>query len=112
MAKIVVRDKVEFARKKLALRRLGAEAIFIICDFDRTLTKAFNQGRASWSLIGSLREHDILGADYGRQARALAEKYRPQEDAPCLSANEKEELMSRWWEEHFQLLLEILNPFP
>lgn len=88
-----------------AFKRSGASRIHVLADFDKTLTKAFVNGRKIPSLISVLRDEKYLTPDYAGKAYALYYKYRPLEDAR-ISAAKKKRAMRDWWKAHFKLLIE------
>ncbi len=84
------------------------EKLYIITDFDRTLTYTCINNKKIPSLISVLRDpkFGILGEDYIRRAHELFNKYHPYEHDPSLNIEEKNSLMQRWWREHYSLLIE------
>ena len=51
MKNIIIVNKKDFDRKKAEFREDGANSIHILTDFDRTLTKAFFNGKKVVSFI-------------------------------------------------------------
>ena len=56
--------------------------IHILADFDRTLTKAFSQGKIRPSLISVLRSEWHLWEEYSKKAYELFDYYNPIEINP------------------------------
>ncbi len=96
----------EFEELKLKIKKDGPEKLHILADFDRTLTKAFVNGKKIPSLISVLRDENYLTPDYPAKANALFEKYHAIEINPDIPQQEKKEKMEEWWRLHFKLLIE------
>jgi len=86
-------------------KEAGAGKLYVLADFDNTLTKAFVGGKRVPSLISVLRGGDYLSPEYRKKAHALYEKYHAFENDQRLSLNERKEKMQEWWKEHFDLLI-------
>ena len=104
-AKVIIPNQKDYENRIKRIIVDGAEKLHVISDFDRTLTKAFVDAEPTPSIISILRSEDMLGMDYTQKAYALAEKYRPIEDDPKVSINEKKKKMNEWWQKHFDLLV-------
>lgn len=74
-------------------------------DFDRTLTKAFVDGKSTPSLVSVLRDGSYLTPDYAQKANELYDKYHPIEIDPKIPLREKKKAMCEWWITHFDLLI-------
>ncbi|MBU3942926.1 hypothetical protein KKA24_02995 [Patescibacteria group bacterium] len=79
--------------------------IHVLADFDRTLTRAFVNGKKIASLISILRDENYLTPDYPKKAKTLFEKYHAIEMDFNISPEEKKEAMKEWWTKHFELLI-------
>jgi 5'-nucleotidase len=77
----------------------------VLADFDRTLTKAFVNGKNIPSLISILRDGNYLTLDYAKKANDLYTKYHPIEIDPLVPDEEKKRMMHEWWTTHFDLLI-------
>lgn len=97
-------QKIEDSKK--AFKLAGPDSIHVLSDFDRTLTKAFVNGKKIPSLIAILRDFGFLTPDYPKQAATLFEKYHTYEMDPNLALAEKKKLMEEWWTKHFKLLID------
>ena len=102
---IIIVNQKKFAWQKRNLRRGGAKNLQVICDFDRTITKCFNDGKRTPSLIGILREKNYLGDSYVKKSKELFNYYHPIEIDSKISLTEKKKKMTEWWKKHFSLLI-------
>jgi 5'-nucleotidase len=102
---VFIAHQESFAQKVSAFSKAGAGNIFVLSDFDKTLTPAMLQGKKVQSTIAHIRNERYLTKDYASQAHALFEKYHPFEIDPLLSIEEKSSLMEEWWTTHLHLLL-------
>jgi len=102
---IVISSQEELEKIKRSIAEDGAEKLHILADFDRTLTRAFVDGKSTPSLISILRDGDYLTPDYAEKAHALYAKYRIIEGDPKISLEEKKKAMHEWWTVHFDLLI-------
>ena len=103
---VIISNPDELERKKQAIKQDGTGRLHILSDFDRTLTKAFVNGKNVPSLISVLRDNDYITEEYSKKAKALAERYRPIEDDISIPIEEKKKAMMEWWIKHFELLIE------
>lgn len=95
-----------YQKLKAQFKKDGKDSLFVISDFDKTLTYASVNGNKTPSLISLLRDGDHLKADYAGKAHALFDKYHPIEIDPQISVQEKKKAMQEWWESHTKLLIE------
>lgn len=91
---------------KSTLSQDGAEACHVLADFDRTMTKAFVDGKKVPSQISLLRDGDYLTPDYREKAHQLFDKYHAIEKDPNVPIEEKKKAMREWWTKHFDMLIE------
>ncbi len=105
MENILTTNPKKFEELKRKFKESGIEKIFILADFDRTLVKAFVNGKKVASLISVLRDENYLTPDYPDKAKALFEKYHAVEMDLDISLEEKSQLMKEWWTKHFELLI-------
>lgn len=106
MENVVVSNQSNLEKLKKRFKDEGVGKIHIISDFDRTLTKAFINGKKVFSVISVLRDGNYLSLDYAEKAHALFNKYNPIEIDPRISLEEKKKVMYEWWTTHFKLLIE------
>ncbi len=103
---IYIKNSTELHRKIQQFRKAGAASFHVVSDFDRTLTKAFIDGKKFLSSYALIREGKYLTPEYPPRAHALFDKYHPYEIDETLSAEEKNKKMNQWWSEHFELMKE------
>lgn len=103
---IIITDKKEFERKKKAFIAEGKDKIHILTDFDRTLTKAFVNGKKVRAIITQLYEGEKLTPEYREKAQALHDKYVPIENDSSIPTEEKKKAMEEWWRTHKKLLID------
>ena len=106
MEKVIFVDKGKLKKKIALIKNDGPENLFVLSDFEGTLTKVFHRGKKRPSLISILRSENYLGEDYSRKAFALYEKYHPIEMDPKIPLKIKKEKMEEWWRVHYKLLKE------
>ncbi len=87
------------------LKSDGPDNLHILSDFDRTLTKAYVNGRKVPSLIAALRDGDWMPKSYRDDAHKLFNLYHPIEVDPEIPAVEKKTKMREWWSRHLELLI-------
>jgi 5'-nucleotidase len=95
-----------FEQKIQHLKREGAKQLHIVADFDRTLTKAFSEGKKVATTIAKIREGNYLSPEYVKKAYELFNIYHPIEVDLNISFEEKNVKMHEWWQKHFDLLIE------
>ena len=89
-----------------AILKAGSEKLYVLADFDGTLTRAFVNGKSRPSLISVLRDENYLAPGYSQKAKGLFAKYHPIEIDPAVPMEEKKKAMREWWTAHFNLLIE------
>jgi len=102
---VVISNQEELERLKKTISKDGADRLHILTDFDRTLTKAFVDGKSTPSLVSVLRDGSYLTPDYAQKANELYDKYHPIEIDPKIPLREKKKAMCEWWITHFDLLI-------
>lgn len=105
MDDIIISQHENFPALKKKIITGGAKQLYIISDFDRTLTTNFIKGRKSPSLITSLRDGKYLSPEYPAAAQALYDYYAPLEMDLSLDEQTKNSLMTEWYNRHFELLI-------
>ncbi len=105
MQNIVVVNQENLEKIKKQISEQGDEKFHVIADFDRTLTKAFVNGKKIPSIVSILRDKNYLSKDYPEKAKALFEKYHPIEINSNISIKDKKQKMHEWWKSHFNLLI-------
>ena len=82
----------------------GKDHLHIITDFDRTLTKAFAEGKPTVSLITRL-QNGFFPPEYADKSNAIFAKYYPIEIDSTIILDEKKKAMSKRWDEQFNLMI-------
>jgi HAD superfamily hydrolase (TIGR01544 family) len=104
---IQVINSSQFNETKEKIKKDGLNSLFVLSDFDRTLTHVFSQEEKTPSVISILRSNEkYLGEDYVQKAQALFDRYFPIESSPETSLEEKKKAMKEWWSSHYDLLIE------
>lgn len=81
------------------------ESIYIVADFDRTLTKSTSE--ASW---GILSKNKLTPKEYTEERKKLYDYYYPLEIDNTISETEKNKLMKQWWTKHISLFIKYKLP--
>lgn len=103
---ILIVNQKKFEELKNNFIVQGKENVHVLTDFDRTLTRAFVEGKKINTVIGQIREGKYLAKDYASKAFALFDKYRPIEINNNIPIEERKEKMVEWWGRHLKLLIE------
>ena len=83
---LYIQNPEELKRK---LGKFNKDNFHVVSDFDKTLTKAFVQGKKVLSSYSLIREGNYLSPDYVKQAYALFDKYHPYEISNTISLDKK-----------------------
>ncbi len=83
----------------------GFDKLMVITDFDRTMTKAFVDGKVT-ALISIMVREKIFDDDYVEKMETLYKKYRPMEVDESLARAERARAMEIWWETTAQILID------
>ena len=76
------------------------ESIYVLIDFDRTITNSNSE--ASW---GILSKSSLVSSDYVSERQKLFDYYRPFEIDESLDDDIRCSYMHEWWEKHINLLI-------
>lgn len=96
----------ELLNKKISkIKRDGREKLHVVSDFDKTLTKAFVDGKKVHTGVAQIREGHYLTEDYSSKAFALHDEYYPIETADNISREIKGKKMHEWWSRHLDLMI-------
>lgn len=106
MENIILADKDNFENIKEKILSGGANKFHVVADFDRTLTKAFVNGKPIPAIISVLRNENYLSEEYSKRANELANYYHPIEEDLKIPISEKKKYMKEWWGKHFELLIQ------
>lgn len=105
LSDVIIPDKERLDALKDKIAKAGSDTVHVVTDFNRTLTKAFVDGKKTPSLISVLRNGNYLSSGYAQKANELYDEYHSIEIDPEISEEDKREAMNRWWTEHFDLLI-------
>ncbi len=72
--------------------------VYVVADFDRTITKGNSQ--TSWSILA---KSNLLPSSYVKERQELYEKYRPIELDETLESSIKSNLIKEWFQKHIEL---------
>lgn len=103
---LIIPSPEKLQQKIATLHSAGSTQLHIVSDFDKTLTKAFVNGKKIQSSYALLRDNHYLSSEYVQKARALAEYYRPFETNLSISPEVRSQKMAKWWEKHHRLMVE------
>lgn len=106
MEDIIIRDLDDLEKIKKSISEGGKDNLFVLADFDRTLTSAHNGKVFVSSLISVLRSGGYLLPDYAAKAQAMFDHYHNIEVDGTVPFEEKKKAMKEWWSLHFGLLIE------
>ncbi len=104
MKDIIISNK-NLEKIKQNIKKQGKNKLHILADFDRTLTKAFDEGKKVSTTLAQIRQEGYLGTDYVKQAYKLFDKYHPIEINPHITIKKRTTKMQEWWKKHFELLI-------
>lgn len=107
MENIIITNQERFEKIKANIKKGGVENLQILADFDKTLTKAFFQGKPVNSLLAVLRDNNYFSLEYVQKAKAMSERYYPIEYDQNIPKEERIKLIEQWWHEHNKLLIEV-----
>ena len=103
---IIISNEEKLEQIKKVIKEAGIDKFHLIADFDRTLARAYSEGKKVSTSYAQLRNNNFLGRDYELAARTLFIKYNRVEIDAVLTRAEKMESMQEWWETHHALLIE------
>lgn len=94
--------------KKLinAFKSESIGSLFIITDFDATLTKAYSNGKRSSNTLNVFRNKLLLGPKYSNECQVLFDKYHPYEKYKGIDSliKGKNHNIEIWFNKQFELL--------
>ncbi len=102
---IIISNLDKFKKIENRLISAGPNKLYVLSDFDKTLTKAFVDGKNRPSMVSILRDNNYLSKDYPKKAKLLYRKYHPIEIDPKIPIEKKKKEMEKWWKSHFNLLI-------
>jgi len=105
MENVIISNQVEFEKKKEKFKKGGVSSVHVVSDFDRTLTKAYDNDKKVGTAIAQIRNNNYLSSEYTKKAFELFDKYHPIEIDPNLTMEKKIPLMEEWWSKHLKLIV-------
>ncbi len=105
MNNICILDKVGFEKKINKIKSDGCMKLYVISDWDSTLTKKFFNGTIVGSSFAKLKNNSNLDAEYSSKAESLRNEYSPIQLANDASLDFKSQKMQEWWKKHLDLLI-------
>lgn len=105
MTPLIITNPKKTTKNLYYFKKDGLNKLFVISDFDGTLTKVFYRGKVRPSIISILRDENYLSAEYSKKAKELYEKYSPFVDNQKIPLKRRKKLMEKWWREHYRLLI-------
>lgn len=105
MTDILISNPQLFNEKLKNIITWWPEHFHVIADFDRTLTKAFAEGKPTVSLITRLQNW-FYPPEYAEKSNAIFDKYHPIEIDSTIPLDEKKKAMEKRWDEQFALMLD------
>ncbi len=106
MKNIIISNSKRLEEIIKKISKQGKDKLHVITDFDRTLTKAFVNGKKVRAIITQLYQSNYLTPDYRKKAQELHDKYYPIEVNPNIPMNKKKKAMEKWWRAHKKLLID------
>ncbi len=102
---MAIYKQLGFSEKLAKIEKEGIGKLHVVSDFDKTLTKAFDNGKKVQSGFALLRKEGFLDEKYVRAAHKLFDHYHPIEIDNCISLDKKMIEMKNWWQEHLDLMI-------
>ena len=95
-------DKVIFDKQNIAKKLCMFEGnnFFVLADFSKTFSSF--SGPSTWSAVS---KSGAMPAGYVEERQQLFDKYHPYEIDETLSLQEKNALLSEWWQKHMELFV-------
>ncbi len=107
MANIFIPNQQDFDAKLQKIIAWGPEKFHVIADFDRTLTKAFVDGKPRSSLESILEQEWYLWKEYSKRSLNNFTTYHPIEIDPTVPLEEKKKAMMERRTRQFALMLDV-----
>ena len=105
MKNVLISNPKKLAEKIKKISQAGSGGLHVLSDFDRTLTKAFINGKNTPSVVSILRNGNYLTPDYAMKAHELYNKYHPIEVNHKTPRAKRKLAMAQWWRAHLNLLI-------
>lgn len=104
MSEFFFSNESHFNEKLQKIIAWGKQHLHVIADFDRTLTKAFVDGKDTTSLITRLQNW-FFPPEYAEASNKIFAKYHPIEIDSTIPLDEKKKAMTKRWNEQFTLMI-------
>ncbi len=106
MKKIIYSDEKNVQKIISKINEKWKNDVYVLADFDRTLTYSIIDWEKKPSLISVIRNNPkYLWKEYSKKANELFDFYHPIEIDHSLSIEEKSKEMTKWWQAHLDLLV-------
>lgn len=92
---MIIKEKI---KNSLPIKYL--DDIYVVADFDRTITNG--NSKTSWSILAN---SDLVPKIYKQERQALYDYYRPIEISDTIDINTKMKKMKEWYEKHINLFI-------
>ncbi len=103
---ILIPNQFTFLTKLGAMCEAGVDKLHIVSDFDRTITKCYDEGGNKVpATIGLARHYKVLEPEYAKKGYELFDIYHPQEIDESLTMDERSGIMDEWWRKHLDLMI-------
>ena len=100
-------DNKKFTDFKNRLASQGINNLYLVSDFDSTLIRPYIDGKFIPSLMGLLRDRDLLPDAWRKRSSEMYNYYvNKVEKNPDLPFEERISLMDEWWRKVYDLLVQ------
>lgn len=106
MSNILIPNQQAFDQKLQNIIAWWPDKFHVIADFDRTLTKAFVDGKSRASLVTVMENEWYLWPDFSEKSKENFEKYHPIEIDNDISLEEKKAWMYDRRKDQFDLMIQ------
>jgi cytosolic 5'-nucleotidase 3 len=103
MENIILNNKAQKIIDKIISE--WVEKLHILADFDKTLTKAYPNGKDRWALISVLYNDGYLSEEYQKTAQWYYKHYHAIEIDETISLEQRKNAMLEWWTKHKIILI-------
>lgn len=103
---VLVGDPAGLEQKLASLGRAGLDRVNVVSDFDRTITRFWNNGRMASSCHGVIDGSSLVSDDFRTRIKNLFDEYYPLEISPDLTPAAREAKMVEWWSRAHNMYIE------
>ena len=104
--KIIIPNQENLKRTLNLIQKDWSSQIHVLADFDKTLTKAFVNGKAFQSIMAKYRDGGYMSKENIQKAHELYQNYHRYEIETNITSNERFQKMQEWREKSFQLMFD------